>query len=274
MMQAQDLLRLKEIARRTRRLIIESVAEAGSGHPGGSLSAVELVVALYFHKMRHDPKNPKWEDRDRFILSKGHAAPLLYAVLAQAGYFPIEELKTLRKLGSMLQGHPDFRTPGVEYCAGSEGIGLSVGIGLALAAKLDGKGYRTYVLLGDGEMQEGQVWEAAMAAVKYRLDNLTAIVDRNGIQQDGLTENIMPLEPLAAKWKAFNWNVIQIDGYDFEQIIDAYNKAEETLNRPTVIIAHTTKGKGVSFMEWSPQWHGQAPKKEQVSKILEEMGLL
>lgn len=274
MMQAQDLLRLKEIARRTRRLIIESVAEAGSGHPGGSLSAVELVVALYFHKMRHDPKNPRWEDRDRFILSKGHAAPLLYAVLAQAGYFPIEELKTLRKLGSMLQGHPDFRTPGVEYCAGSEGIGLSVGIGLALAAKLDGKGYRTYVLLGDGEMQEGQVWEAAMAAVKYRLDNLTAIVDRNGIQQDGLTENIMPLEPLAAKWKAFNWNVIQIDGYDFEQIIDAYNKAEETLNRPTVIIAHTTKGKGVSFMEWSPQWHGQAPKKEQVSKILEEMGLL
>ncbi|MEM0030095.1 MAG: transketolase [Candidatus Nitrosocaldus sp.] len=273
-MQVQEILRLKEIARRTRRLIIESVAEAGSGHPGGSLSAVELVVALYFHKMRHDPNNPRWEDRDRFILSKGHAAPLLYSVLAQAGYFPVEELKTLRKLGSMLQGHPDFRTPGVEYCAGSEGIGLSVGIGLALAAKLDGKGYRTYVLLGDGEMQEGQVWEAAMAAVKYRLDNLTAIVDRNGIQQDGLTENIMPLEPLAAKWQAFNWNVIQIDGYDFEQIIDAYNKAEETLNRPTVIIAHTTKGKGVSFMEWSPQWHGQAPKKEQVSKILEEMGLL
>ncbi len=269
----QDILRLKEIAKKTRRLIIESVAEAGSGHPGGSLSAVELVVALYFYKMRHDPKNPKWEDRDRFILSKGHAAPLLYSVLAQAGYFAIDELKRLRKLGSMLQGHPDFRTPGVDYCGGSEGIGLSVAVGIALAAKLDKKGYRTYVLLGDGELQEGQVWEAAMSAVKYRLDNLTAIVDRNGIQQDGLTENIMPLEPLAAKWKAFNWNVIQIDGYDFEQIIDAYNRAESTINKPTVIIAHTTKGKGVPIMEWAPQWHGQAPKKELAKKIIEELGL-
>jgi transketolase len=269
----QDILRLKEIAKKTRRLIIESVAEAGSGHPGGSLSAVELVVALYFYKMRHDPKNPKWEDRDRFILSKGHAAPLLYSVLAQAGYFPVDELKRLRKLGSMLQGHPDFRTPGVDYCGGSEGIGLSVAVGIALAAKLDKKGYRTYVLLGDGELQEGQVWEAAMSAVKYRLDNLTAIVDRNGIQQDGLTENIMPLEPLAAKWKAFNWNVIQIDGYDFEQIIDAYNRAESTINKPTVIIAHTTKGKGVPIMEWAPQWHGQAPKKELAKKIIEELGL-
>jgi transketolase len=269
----QDILRLKEIAKKTRRLIIESVAEAGSGHPGGSLSAVELVVALYFYKMRHDPKNPKWEDRDRFILSKGHAAPLLYSVLAQAGYFSVDELKRLRKLGSMLQGHPDFRTPGVDYCGGSEGIGLSVAVGIALAAKLDKKGYRTYVLLGDGELQEGQVWEAAMSAVKYRLDNLTAIVDRNGIQQDGLTENIMPLEPLAAKWKAFNWNVIQIDGYDFEQIIDAYNRAESTINKPTVIIAHTTKGKGVPIMEWAPQWHGQAPKKELAKKIIEELGL-
>jgi transketolase len=269
----QDILRLKEIAKKTRRLIIESVAEAGSGHPGGSLSAVELVVALYFYKMRHDPKNPKWEDRDRFILSKGHAAPLLYSVLAQAGYFPVDELKRLRKLGSMLQGHPDFRAPGVDYCGGSEGIGLSVAVGIALAAKLDKKGYRTYVLLGDGELQEGQVWEAAMSAVKYRLDNLTAIVDRNGIQQDGLTENIMPLEPLAAKWKAFNWNVIQIDGYDFEQIIDAYNRAESTINKPTVIIAHTTKGKGVPIMEWAPQWHGQAPKKELAKKIIEELGL-
>ncbi len=269
----QDILRLNEIAKKTRRLIIESVAEAGSGHPGGSLSAVELVVALYFYKMRHDPKNPKWEDRDRFILSKGHAAPLLYSVLAQAGYFAIDELKRLRKLGSMLQGHPDFRTPGVDYCGGSEGIGLSVAVGIALAAKLDKKSYRTYVLLGDGELQEGQVWEAAMSAVKYRLDNLTAIVDRNGIQQDGLTENIMPLEPLAAKWHAFNWNVIQIDGYDFEQIIDAYDKAESTINKPTVIIAHTTKGKGVPIMEWAPQWHGQAPKKELAKKIIEELGL-
>ncbi len=269
-MESQYIARLSEIAKNTRRLILEAVAEAGSGHPGGSLSAVELLVALYFHKMRHDPKNPKFEDRDRFILSKGHAAPLLYSILAQAGYFPIEELKTLRKLGSRLQGHPDFQTPGVEYCGGSEGIGLSVGVGMALAAKLDKKQYRVYVLLGDGELQEGQIWEAAMAAVKYKLDNLTAIIDRNGIQQDGFTEQIMPLEPLAAKWKAFNWNVIQIDGYNFNHIIKALDIAEETINRPTVIIAHTTKGKGVSFMEWSPEWHGKAPKKELLTKIIRE----
>jgi transketolase len=273
MVDIQEIARLQEIARRTRRLIIEAVAEAGSGHPGGSLSAVELLVALYFHKMKHDPKNPRWEDRDRFVLSKGHAAPLLYSILAQCGYFPVDELKRLRRLGSMLQGHPDLRTPGVEYCGGSEGIGLSVAIGMALSAKLDKKSYRTYVLLGDGELQEGQVWEAAMSAVKYRLDNLTAIVDRNGIQQDGLTENIMPLEPLALKWKAFNWNVIQIDGYNFEHIIDAYYRAEDTINKPTVIIAHTTKGKGVPIMEWAPQWHGQAPKKELAKKIIEELGL-
>lgn len=262
--------RLREIAKNTRKLILESVAEAGSGHPGGSLSAVEILVTLYFYKMRHDPKNPRWEDRDRFILSKGHAAPLLYSILAQAGYFPIEELKTLRKLGSRLQGHPDFRTPGVEYCGGSEGIGLSVAIGMALAARLDNKSYRVYVLLGDGELQEGQIWEAAMCASKYKLDNLTAIIDRNGIQQDGLTEQIMPLEPLASKWRDFNWNVIQIDGYDFNQIIDALDKAEETINRPTVIIAHTIKGKGVSFMEWSPEWHGKAPKKDLIPTIIKE----
>ncbi len=273
-MEKQELVRLTEIARNTRRLILEAVTEAGSGHPGGSLSAVEILTTLYFYKMRHDPKNPKWEDRDRFILSKGHAAPLLFSILAQAGYFPVEELKTLRKINSRLQGHPDFRTPGVEFPGGSEGIGLSAGIGIALAARLDGKSFRTYVLLGDGELQEGQVWEAAMTAAKYKLDNLTAIVDRNGIQQDGLTEQIMPLEPLAAKWKAFNWNVIQIDGYNFDHIIDALDRAENTINRPTVIIAHTTKGKGISFMEWAPEWHGKAPKKEALEKILkEELGL-
>ncbi|MEM2856502.1 MAG: transketolase [Candidatus Nitrosocaldaceae archaeon] len=266
----ESLLRLNEIAKNTRRLILEAVAEAGSGHPGGSLSAVELLVALYFYKMRHDPKNPRWNDRDRFILSKGHAAPLLYSILAQAGYFPIEELKTLRKLGSMLQGHPDLRTPGIEYCGGSEGIGLSVAVGMALASKLDNKQWRVYALLGDGELQEGQVWEAAMAAVKYKLDNLTVIIDRNGIQQDGFTENIMPLEPLNAKWKSFNWNVIEIDGYNFNHIIRALDRAEETINRPTVIIAHTTKGKGVSFMEWAPEWHGKAPKKEVLPKIIKE----
>jgi transketolase len=271
---SQEIVKLKEISKNTRKLILETVAEAGSGHPGGSLSAVEILVTLYFYKMKHDPKNPSWEDRDRFILSKGHASPLLFSILAQAGYFPIEELKTFRKINSRLQGHPDFKAPGVEYPGGSLGIGLSVAIGIALAARLDNKSHRVYVLLGDGELQEGQVWEAALTAAKYKLDNLTAIIDRNGIQQDGLTEQIMPLEPLAAKWKAFNWNVIQIDGYNFEQIIDALEKAENTINRPTVIIAHTTKGKGVSFMEWAPEWHGKAPKKESLQKIIkEELGL-
>lgn len=273
-LESQELVRLTEISKNIRRLILEAVTEAGSGHPGGSLSAVEILVTLYFYKMKHDPKNPKWEDRDRFVLSKGHASPLMFSILAQAGYFPIEELKTYRKINSRLQGHPDFKTPGVEYPGGSLGIGLSVAVGMALAAKLDKKSHRVYVLLGDGELQEGQVWEAALTAAKYRLDNLTAIVDRNGIQQDGLTEQIMPLEPLAAKWKAFNWNVIQIDGYNFEQIIKALEKAENTINRPTVIIAHTTKGKGVSFMEWNPEWHGKAPKKDVLEKILkEELGL-
>lgn len=273
-LESQELVRLTEISKNTRKLILETVAEAGSGHPGGSLSAVEILVTLYFYKMKHDPKNPSWEDRDRFILSKGHASPLLFSILAQAGYFPIEELKTFRKINSRLQGHPDFKAPGVEYPGGSLGIGLSVAVGMALAARLDNKSHRIYTLLGDGELQEGQVWEAALSAAKYRLDNLTAIVDRNGIQQDGLTEQIMPLEPLAAKWKAFNWNVIQIDGYNFEQIINALEKAENTINRPTVIIAHTTKGKGVSFMEWSPEWHGKAPKKESLEKIIkEELGL-
>jgi len=269
---AQEVVRLKEIARSTRKLILESLAEAGSGHPGGSLSAVELLVTLYFHEMHYDPKNPQWPDRDRFFLSKGHAAPLLYAILAQAGYFPTEELMTLRKLGSRLQGHPSPGIPGVEAPAGSEGIGLSLGVGTSLAAKLDGKNYRTYVLMGDGEQQEGQVWEAAMAASKYRLDNLTAIVDRNGIQQDGLTEQIMPIEPLAAKWRAFNWNVIEVDGYDFSQLIDGFDVSAATRNRPTVIIAHTVKGKGISFMEWSPHYHGTAPAKDKLPDVLSELG--
>lgn len=269
---AQEVGRLTEIARNTRKLILESLAEAGSGHPGGSLSAVELLVTLYFHIMRHEPKDPAWKDRDRFYLSKGHAAPLLYAILAQAGYFPVEELMTLRKMGSRLQGHPAIGLPGVEAPAGSEGIGLSLGVGTALAARLDKRGYRTYVLMGDGEQQEGQVWEAAMTASKYRLDNLTAIIDRNGIQQDGLTEQIMPIEPLAAKWRAFNWNVIEVDGYDFPQLLDGFDLAQSTRNRPTVIIAHTVKGKGISFMEWSPHYHGTAPSKEKLHDVLNELG--
>ena len=271
MEQAQEILRLKEIARSTRRLILESLAEAGSGHPGGSLSAVELLVTLYFHVMRHDPKNPHWEDRDRFFLSKGHAAPLLYAILAQSGYFPVEELMTLRKMGSRLQGHPALGIPGVEAPAGSEGIGLSLGVGTSLAGKLDKRNYRVYVLMGDGEQQEGEVWEAAMAASKYRLDNLTAIIDRNGIQQDGLTEQIMPIEPLAAKWRAFNWNVVEVDGYDYLQLLNAFELAATVSNRPTVVIAHTVKGKGISFMEWSPHYHGTAPPKDRMSDVLSEL---
>jgi transketolase len=269
---AQEIVRLKEIALNTRKLILEALAEAGSGHPGGSLSAVELLVTLYFHVMHYDPKNPKWEDRDRFFLSKGHAAPLLYSILAQAGYFPTEELMTLRKMGSRLQGHPSMGTPGVEAPAGSEGIGLSLAVGTALVAKMDDRPFRTYVLMGDGEQQEGQVWEAAMAASKFRLDNLTAIIDRNGIQQDGLTEQIMPLEPLAAKWRAFNWNVIEVDGYEFSQILDGFDLATSTRNRPTMIIAHTVKGKGISFMEWSPRYHGTPPAKDKLSDVLSELG--
>lgn len=268
----KSIQELEEISSKTRKLILETLAEAKSGHPGGSLSAVEILVALYYVVMRHDPKNPKWPDRDRFILSKGHAAPLLYSILAQHSYFPIEQLKTLRKINSSLQGHPDpKKTPGIEMAAGSEGVGLSVAVGQALAARIDKKNYRVYVMMGDGEMQEGQVWEAAMCASKYGLDNVTAIVDRNGIQQDGLTEQIMPIEPLNSKWKAFNWNVIEVDGYDFNQILDAFSRARQVRNKPTVIIAHTTKGKGVEFMEWSPEYHGKVPDKETVSKIIREM---
>jgi transketolase len=263
---------LEQISSEIREDILMMLSEAGSGHPGGSLSAVEIVVTLYFVKMRHDPRNPYWPQRDRFLLSKGHAAPLLYAVLAKCGYFPREELKTLRKLGSRLQGHPDpTKLPGVEIPGGPEGIGLSEGIGMALAAKLDKLDSRIYVLLGDGELNEGEIWEAAMCAAKYKLDNIVAIVDRNGIQQDGLTEEIMPIEPVAAKWKAFNWNVFEIDGYDFDQIINALNQAEQTKNRPSVIIAYTTKGKGVDFMEWRSEYHGKVPDKESVQKALTKL---
>ena len=262
---------LLQKAVKVRTDILEMVAEAKSGHPGGSLSAVEVLVSLFFYKMRHDPKRPGWPDRDRFVLSKGHAAPVLFATLAESGYFPVSELKTLRKLNSRLQGHPDLRVPGVEFPGGSLGIGLSAAIGMALAGKLDRKGYRVYALLGDGEMDEGETWEAAMAASKFKLDNLTAIVDRNGIQQDGLTEQIMPIEPLGYKWKAFNWHVLEVDGFDLRQVIEALEKAESMRNRPTVIIAHTVKGKRVSFMEWDPAYHGKAPDKDTVRKLVEHM---
>lgn len=237
---------LDEKARTIRKHVINMVFEAGSGHPGGSLSSVDILTALYFYTMRHNPLEPKWTDRDKFILSKGHAAPALYATLAEAGYFPVKELLSLRKIGSMLQGHPYSKVPGVDVSSGSLGQGLSIASGLALAAKVDNKTYRVFTLLGDGECDEGQVWEAAIFASHYKLDNLTAIVDRNGLQIDGPTEKIMCLEPIAGKWKAFGWHVIEIDGNKMTEIVEALDEAKRISGKPSVIIAHTLKGKGVS----------------------------
>jgi len=263
---------LEKTARQLRRHVIKMIATAGSGHPGGSLSAADIVTALYFKVMRHDPKNPQWPDRDRFVLSKGHAAPILYAALAECGYFPVEELSTLRKLGSRLQGHTDrVLTPGVEMSAGSLGQGLSFGIGIALAGGLDKRDYHVYVLLGDGECEEGQIWEAAMLAPHFQIDNLTAIIDHNGIQLDGRCCDIMGLEPLADKWRAFNWHAIEVDGHDMEQVLQALKKAGEIKGKPTAIIAHTVKGKGVSFMENNVAFHGKAPNPEQTEQALKEL---
>jgi transketolase len=267
-----EIKRLKAIALETRKWIVKMTYEAGSGHPGGSLSATDILTALYFHVMRHNPKNPTWKDRDRFILSKGHAAPALYATLAQAGYFPVEELLTLRKLGSRLQGHPCMlKCPGVDMSTGSLGQGLSVANGIALAAKLDRRMYRVFVLLGDGECDSGQVWEAGMATAHYKLDNVTAFIDRNTLQIDGSTEQVMSLEPLAFKWKSFGWHILEIDGHNMKEIIDATEKAKEIKGKPTMIIAHTIKGKGVSFMEGTLYFHGKAPTKEQMEEALREL---
>jgi len=263
---------LKEKARQIRRDIIIMLAEAGSGHPGGSLSAADILACLYFHVLRHDPKRPEWPARDRFILSKGHACPVLYAALAEAGYFPKEQLLTLRKLGSPLQGHPDMRKlPGVEMTTGSLGQGFSTSIGMALAAKLDRSSRRIFVMIGDGESQEGQVWEASMAASHYRLDNLTTILDFNGLQIDGANVEVMNIQPTAEKWKAFGWNVIEIDGHDITQILYALSPERKQPGKPTMIIAHTIKGKGVSFMEGVVDFHGKAPTKEQAAQALAEL---
>ena len=263
---------LEGIARKLRRHVITMISTAGSGHPGGSLSAADIVTALYFDIMKHDPANPHWPDRDRFVLSKGHAAPVLYAALAERGYFPLDWLTTLRKTGTCLQGHTDSTlTPGVDVSAGSLGQGLSIGIGMALSARLDNKDYHTYVLLGDGECDEGQVWEAAMFAPNYQLDNLTAIVDFNTLQLDGFTRDIMNLEPFMAKWAAFKWEVIEINGHDIQQILDAIRQAKAVKGRPTVIVAHTIKGKGVSFMENNVDWHGKAPNKYETEIALREL---
>jgi transketolase len=258
-------------AKHIRKAIIDMLCRACSGHPGGSLSSVELIAALYFAVLRHDPKNPKWPERDRFHMSKGHCCPLWYAVLAEAGYFPKEELLKLRKLGSMLQGHPDRRTPGVDVASGSLGQGLSVALGMSLAGRLDKKDYRVYCLIGDGESQEGNIWEAAMAAAHYKCDNLCAILDYNGYQIDGKVSEVMGLEPVAAKWQAFGWHIIEIDGHKIKEILAAYEEAKSVKLKPSIIIAHTTKGKGVSFMENVCSFHGNAPTPEQAEKALKEL---
>jgi transketolase len=263
---------LKEMAKKLRRHVITMIATAGSGHPGGSLSAADIITALYFKVLRHDPQNPQWSERDRFILSKGHAAPILYAALAEAGYFPVAELATLRKLDSRLQGHTDRKfTPGVEMSAGSLGMGLSFAIGVALAARLDSKTYRTYALLSDGECEEGQTWEAALSAAHFKLDNLMAIVDCNGMQLSGWTRDIMNLEPFTQKWQAFGWHIIDINGHDFDQILSACQRAEKIKGKPTVIVARTIKGKGVSFMKNNAEFHGKAPTWEEAERALKEL---
>jgi len=263
---------MEATAKRLRRHIITMTGKAGSGHPGGSLSAVEILTALYFKVLRHKPSDPQWTDRDRFILSKGHAAPLLYATLAECGYFPVAELTTLRQMDSRLQGHTDRTiTPGVEMSAGALGQGLSFGIGVALAGRLDGQNYRVYVLLGDGECDEGQVWEAAMAAAHFKVDNLAAIVDNNGQQIDGWNRDVMNLDPFPRKWQTFGWKVIEVDGHSIPQLLNAFGRAKQVKGQPTVIIAHTIKGKGVSFMENNPDFHGTAPNAIEVDLALKEL---
>ena len=262
---------LKEKANNVRKLVIEMLVKAGSGHPGGSLSSTEIITCLYFEIMRHNPKEPCWPYRDRFHLSKGHCCPAVYSALALSGYFPLEKLLTLRKLGSMLQGHPDRRVPGIEVASGSLGQGLSVSLGMALAGKMDKQDFRVYCLMGDGEIQEGNIWEAAMAAAHYKLDNLCGIVDYNRFQIDGRTEEIMNLEPLAKKWEAFGWQVLECDGHNIKELLEAFNKAKTVKLKPTVVIAHTVKGKGISFMEHVVDFHGRAPTEEESKIALREL---
>ena len=270
---APSITELDAIARRLRLDSIKMIAAANSGHPGGSLSAADIVTALYFGGvLKHDPKRPDWPDRDRFILSKGHGVPVLYAALAERGYFPTSELKTLRQVDSRLQGHPvQGLTPGIEASTGSLGQGLSIGIGHAIAGRLDGKHYRTYVLLGDGECQEGQVWEAVMTAGNYELDTLIAIVDNNRYQLDGPVEEINSIQPLADKFRAFKWHTLEVDGHDIGAVLDALHQARAHEGRPTCIIAHTVKGKGVTFMENNNEFHGKAPNADQLAVALAQL---
>ncbi|WP_400151280.1 transketolase [Candidatus Methanarcanum hacksteinii] len=267
-----DSKELQRMANKLRLHVVEMTYAANSGHPGGSLSAADIISALYFKVMRHDPKNPNWEDRDRFILSKGHVAPVLYAALAESGYFPVEDLITLRQLGSKLQGHPvRGKVPGVEMSTGSLGQGLSMSCGIALAGKMDGKDYKVYCMLGDGELQSGQNWEAAMFAANYKLNNLIAIVDRNRLQICGDTEEVMSLEPLVDKWMAFGWDVIETDGHDIDKVVAAFEEAKADRDSPVVIIFNTVKGKGVSFMENNPGFHGKACNAIEYKQAVEEL---
>ncbi len=264
---------LEKIAWTIRRDIIKMITQAQSGHPGGSLSSTDIMVSLYFHAMNVDPKNPKWDGRDYFILSKGHVCPALYAVLARKGFFDPAELMTLRKFGSRLQGHPGVNKglPGLEASTGSLGQGLSIASGVALAMQHDGKPNRVYCLMGDGELDEGSVWEAAMSSAHYKLSNLCGIVDFNGLQIDGKLEDVMSIAPLVKKWEAFGWNAVPVDGHSVKELLDALDKAKSYKKGPTVIIAKTVKGKGVSFMENVAGWHGVAPKKEEAEKALKEL---
>jgi len=266
---------LEEKARTLRVSIVKTLHKSQSGHTGGSLSAIDMITALYFHIMRHDPENPQWEERDRFILSKGHAAPAQYVALAEAGYFPKEDLMMLRRLGSHLQGHPDSKgTPGVEVCTGSLGQGLSMANGMALGLRLDKRNSRVYALLGDGELQEGQVWEAAMASAHYRIDNLCALVDANALQIDGEVERVMNVGPIGDKFKSFGWNVTEIDGHDMEAIIKALESAKLVKEKPTAIVARTVKGKGVPRFEHKASYHGVAPNDEELSEALLCLGCI
>ncbi len=265
----RDLNELKTIANQIRIHVVQMLAKAGSGHPGGSLSAADIATALMFGVMRHDPQNPKWAERDRFIMSKGHCIPVWYAAQAIAGYFDEEELMSLRQLGSPLQGHPDrVRLDSIEASTGSLGQGLSIALGQALAAKMNNADWRVYCMIGDGEAQEGQIWEAVLAAGKFKLNNLTAILDNNNGQIDGYVEDVMPLMPIGDKWKAFHWHVIEIDGHDLDQIFNALDEAKTIEDRPTLIWAKTIKGKGVSYMENNIGWHGKTPNEEELKQAL------
>ena len=269
----RDSKMLNKITCTIRKDIVSMIHKSKSGHPGGSLSAVEILTALYFDEMNIDATNPKMENRDRFVLSKGHAAPVLYATLAEKGFFNKEELNSLRKINSMLQGHPDMKNiPGVDMSTGSLGQGFSVACGMAMASKLDDAPWRVYAVLGDGEVQEGIIWEAAMSAAHYKLDNMVAFLDYNGLQIDGKVENVMNIGSIVDKFKAFGWNVIEIDGHNFEQIFDALDIARDTTGKPTIIVAKTVKGKGVSFMENEAGWHGTAPSDSDLEKALAEIG--